>query len=79
MPLPLKKPVNDPVNHPAHYTFGAIEVITVIDDWKLDYYKGNALKYIARAGRKDPDKEVEDLEKAIWYLDHLIKVKRGEV
>lgn len=75
MPLPIKKPVDDPVNHPSHYTFGSIEVIHVIDDWQLDYYRGTILKYLARAGRKDPDKELEDLKKAQFYLNHYIELK----
>lgn len=55
------------INHPAHYTQGTIEVIEVIEDWKLPYHLGNAVKYIGRAGHKD--NEVEDIKKAIWYLE----------
>lgn len=61
------------VNHPAHYTQGNIEVIDAIEDWELDFHRGNAVKYIARAGKKDPKKEVEDIEKAIWYLKRNIE------
>jgi hypothetical protein len=61
------------VNHPAHYNSGKIEVIEAIEDWKLDYPTGNAVKYIARAGRKNPEKEIEDLEKAVWYLNRKIE------
>lgn len=61
----------DPVDHPAHYTFGTIEVITVIEDWGLGFHEANAVKYIARAKHKG--KELEDLKKARWYLDRLIK------
>ena len=57
------------VNHPAHYNTGKIEVITVIEDWDLDFSLGNAIKYIGRAGHKNPDKIIEDLEKAIWYIE----------
>lgn len=64
--------MNDPVNHPAHYTTGKIEVIDFIDDKELGFCLGNAVKYIARAGKKDPAKTVEDLEKAVWYLNHEI-------
>ena len=59
---------NDPVNHPAHYTSGKIEVIDFIEDKQLGFHLGNAVKYIVRAGRKDPTRTVEDLLKAIWYL-----------
>jgi len=41
----------------------------VIEDWELPFHLGNALKYIARAGRKDPSKVREDISKAIWYLE----------
>ena len=54
---------NDPVNKPAHYTDGKIEVIDYIEDKKLGFCLGNAIKYISRAGKKDPTKEVEDLKK----------------
>lgn len=65
--------VNDPVNRPSHYTDGKIEVIDFIEDKKLGFCLGNAIKYIARAGKKNKDKEVEDLEKAIWYIKRRIK------
>ena len=64
---------NDPVNSPSHYTDGKIEVIEFIEDKKLGFCLGNAIKYIARAGKKDKTKEVEDLEKAIWYIKRRIK------
>lgn len=63
---------NDPVNSPAHYTDGKIEVIEYIEDKNLDFCLGNAVKYISRAGKKDPTKTVEDLKKAIWYLQRKI-------
>lgn len=63
---------NDPIHHPAHYTDGKIEVIDFIKDKKLGFSLGNAVKYISRAGKKDPAKEVEDLKKARWYLDRQI-------
>jgi hypothetical protein len=61
---------NDPVEYPKHYTFGKIEVITVIDDWQLGFYEGNCIKYIARAKHKG--NELQDLQKAQWYLNRLI-------
>lgn len=63
----------DVVNHPSHYTDGRIEVIDFIEDKNLNFHKGNAIKYIARSGKKDPRKEKEDLLKAIWYLNRLIE------
>ena len=69
---------DDPVNHPSHYTDGKIEVIDFITDKKLGFCLGNAVKYIARAGKKDPSKTIEDLEKAIWYIKHYIEtLKEG--
>lgn len=67
-----KKRKPDAVNHPSHYTFGSIEVIDVLDDWKLSYNRSCVIKYVARAGRKDPNKELEDLRKAQWYLNREI-------
>ena len=64
---------NDPINHPAHYTDGKIEVIDFITDKQLNYCRGNAVKYIARAGKKDPGKTIEDLKKAAWYINHEIE------
>lgn len=63
---------SDPVNHPSHYTTGKIEVVDFIEDQKLDWHLGNALKYIARAGKKDANKEAEDLKKAVWYIERKI-------
>lgn len=65
-------PEKDNVNHPAHYTTGKIEVIDFIEDKQLNFHRGNAVKYIVRAGVKDPDAEVEDLKKAIWYINREI-------
>lgn len=62
----------DPVYRPSHYADGKIEVIEFIEDKKLGFCLGNAVKYIARAGKKDPTKEVEDLKKARWYIERRI-------
>lgn len=64
---------HDPVNHPAHYTDGKIEVIDFIEDKALGFCLGNTVKYIARAGKKDPEKYTEDLRKAAWYLNREIE------
>jgi hypothetical protein len=69
--------MRDMVNHPPHYTFGNLEVIDVIEDWKLNYRMGNAVKYIARAEHKGT--KVEDLKKAIWYLQReIIKAEENK-
>ena len=69
------KPVSDPVNHPPHYQ-GKVECIDAIeaalgDDGFVACCRGNAIKYIYRAGRKGDS--VEDLRKAAWYLERAIK------
>ena len=66
--------VNDPVNHPAHYCDGGIETLDYIVAKKLDFFLGQVCKYISRAGKKDPEKEVEDLKKARFYLDRKIEL-----
>lgn len=65
--------MHDPINHPNHYTASGIETIDVIEAWGLGFNLGNAVKYISRAGKKDPAKELEDLKKARWYVDRQIK------
>jgi hypothetical protein len=64
------------VNHPHHYggENNTYEAIKVIDNWGLGFSLGNAVKYISRAGKKNPEKEIEDLKKAIWYIQHHIEV-----
>jgi hypothetical protein len=63
---------DDPVNHPKHYTaYEGIEVIQLTE--QMNFNRGNAVKYIARAGLKDPDTEIEDLEKARWYIQREIE------
>lgn len=61
---------NDVINSPAHYTSYPVEVIELTEH--MNFCRGNAVKYISRAGLKDPAKEVEDLRKAIWYLEREI-------
>lgn len=62
------------VNHPEHYggKSNVYEAIKVIDAWDLDFCLGNTVKYISRAGKKNPGKEIEDLKKAMFYLQHKI-------
>ena len=63
------------VNHPEHYggQDNPYEVIKVIENWNLDFHLGNTVKYISRAGKKDTDKELQDLKKAMFYLERKIK------
>ena len=66
------------INHPNHYggADNVYEVIKVCEAWDLhaDAYLFNVVKYVARAGKKDPSKEIEDLKKAAFYLDRRIKL-----
>lgn len=81
--LPLEKAPKgliDNVNHPNHYTQGKYEVIDYIED-KLNkeelqgYCVGNVLKYVSRFKHKNG---LEDLKKAEWYLNRLIKNMEGK-
>ena len=65
---PLER-VNDEINSPKHYTQGKIETIDYIED--MGYIEGNIIKYISRY--KFKGKPIEDLKKARWYIDRLIK------
>ena len=69
---------DDPVEHPGHYTDGGIEVIDYIEAKGFGYHLGNAVKYISRAGKKDPAKTIEDLEKAVWYIRRKIELLKKE-
>jgi hypothetical protein len=62
------------VNHPKHYggENNLYEAIKVIDAWELGFSLGNTVKYISRAGKKNKEKELEDLKKSLWYLQHHI-------
>ena len=65
----------DLVNNPNHYggADNVYEVIKIIRHYRLGFNLGNVLKYILRAGKKDPLKEIEDLRKAVWYLQKEIE------
>lgn len=68
--------MTDMINQPPHYTYGDIEIIDVIEMITSQYPAdvafviGNAIKYISRAPHKNG---VEDLNKAVWYLNRAIK------
>lgn len=63
--------LGDPVSNPSHYQFpGGVEVIQIAEH--LNFCRGSAVKYLARAGRKNPDTELEDLLKAREFLNREI-------
>jgi len=83
--------MHDSVNSPSHYTDGGIETIDFIEAKKLNYNLGNVIKYVTRAGKKHSAsamyvnyttgqdlKQIEDLEKAAWYLAREIKTLKGK-
>ena len=58
------------VDHPSHYNQG-IETIEYIESWSMNFNTGNVIKYVTRAGYKN--NQLEDLKKAMWYLDREIQ------
>lgn len=83
---PAQQKQDDKVSHPSHYTWlKALCGIEVIDIARhLDFDMGNALKYLLRAGKKseegysDKEKEIQDLKKAVWYINDKIKMLEEE-
>ena len=75
--VPNPEPFSDHVNHPNHYKLAnGIEAIDLMEMTSTapefcGHLRNTALKYIIRAGKKDPRKYVEDLEKAKWYITKL--------
>lgn len=68
---------HDPVNHPSHYTAHPSGVECIQITRHMTFNLGNAMKYIWRCGEKG--NAIQDLEKAIWYLNDEIKRLKGEV
>ena len=62
----------DPVDHPSHYNqYKGIEIIQLTE--QMNFNRGNAVKYIARAGYKHDSNEILDLQKAVWYINREIE------
>ncbi len=72
--------MSEQVNHPKHYggQDNPYEAIKVIEAWDLGFCLGNTVKYISRAGKKESDKTIQDLEKAKWYLEREIQKLKNE-
>jgi hypothetical protein len=68
---------NDMIIHPTHYggKDNPYEAIKVIEAWEAGFNLGNTLKYISRAGKKD--NIIQDLEKALFYLDREIQNRKN--
>jgi len=71
---PNAKHSGNSIDHPDYYNTGKIEVIDFLEDQNLPFHLGNAVKYVCRAGKKDPHKTVEDLKKAVWYINRYINL-----
>ncbi len=75
--LALALPVNDAVNHPKHYTSDPSGVECIQVTRHRNFNIGNAIKYLWRAGLKDDKKQIEDLRKAIWYInDEILRLEK---
>ena len=68
---------HNPISHPSYYCSGGIETLDFIEAKRLNFTRGNALKYIVRAGHKDPAQEIQDLRKARFYIDWEINRLKG--
>ena len=70
--------VKEAVNHPSHYqSKNGMEVIDVIESFDLGFNLGNVIKYCLRCGKKNA--EIEELEKAKWYLEREIQNRKANV
>lgn len=67
-------PDSDPIK-PEYYNDTKITPFDVIDDWDLNFYLGNAVKYIKRAGKKAGNSRLQDLKKIREYIDHEIRAE----
>ena len=72
---PSAIPKKNNVNHPEYYggQKNTYEAIKVIEAWELNFHLGNVIKYISRAGKKNPKETLTDLKKAQWYLSRYIE------
>lgn len=72
--------MSEKIDHPAHYggADNVYEAIRVIEAWGLGFCAGNAVKYIARAGKKGGESEADDIAKAIWYLQRRLAQLKAE-
>ena len=80
-PFPIpnvsRESIDNPIK-PSYYNDTKITPFDVIDDWGLNFYEGNAIKYIKRAGKKDGNSRLQDLKKVREYIDHEIKAEEGK-
>ena len=65
---------NNEIIEPSYYNKASMSVCDIIDEYELDFYKGNIIKYVLRSGKKSADTEIQDLEKAIKYC--ILEIER---
>ena len=65
---------NDTVIKPPYYNKASMSVSDIVDEYELNFNKGNIIKYVLRSGKKSKDTEIQDLEKAIRYCE--IEIER---
>lgn len=70
--MTLEEQTHDPVNHPKHYTSDPSGVECIQITRHRNFNVGNAIKYLWRAGLKDDTRHIEDLRKAVWYIEDEI-------
>ncbi len=58
---------------PSYYNKANMSVIDIIDEYELNFNKGNIIKYVLRSGKKSKDTEIQDLQKAIRYCQMEIE------
>lgn len=58
---------------PSYYNKENMSVIDIIDEYELNFNKGNIIKYILRSGKKSKDTEIQDLQKAMRYCQMEIE------
>lgn len=69
---------HDPVNHPKHYTSDPSGVECIEITRHRNFNIGNAIKYLWRAGLKDGNSDIQDLKKAVWYIqDEIKRLEKG--
>lgn len=65
--------VYEKINHPDHYQSNKFEVIEIIEAFRLEFSLGSVVKYVLRAGKKPQESALEDLSKALWFLQNEIE------
>lgn len=74
---------NNEVIVPSYYNKASMSVCDIIDEYDLNFYKGNIIKYVLRSGKKSKDTEIQDLQKAIQYcnieINRLKKLNNGRM